>query len=320
LPFDQFYKAYTTAADDWEEITLASALATQEASYQYFISKKEELSNSESGAFEGNISDLYPMVPLPPLANKVEGRRKAGQAAIVDCLSSLGLKDQWATIVMPQIITLVGNMPIVYTAEGKVDGKAFTSNFKTDWERGLYLFLMLDSRSCYLTGQHKGPAKPYGALVPLILYALRLVQGVPYTAWGHDTIRYVVNHTLAEAMLFETDEWPSAEEIMEGRTRGLTYQTSDKVGTLRNPESTHKLWSTKGTCFEGMPRDLQVMLAQIWVAHPSNRSKYMVLDPKNWDKVPAPLISTELFNPDPKPQQPSNYNGLGSDTPWSKWG
>jgi hypothetical protein len=37
------------------------------------------------------------------------------------------------------------------------------------------------------------------------------------------------------------------------------------------------------------------MLSQIWVAHPENRTKYMVLDPLNWDRVPPPLIETDIF-------------------------
>lgn len=36
------------------------------------------------------------------------------------------------------------------------------------------------------------------------------------------------------------------------------------------------------------------MLTQVWVAHPSLRNEYMVLDPVNWDQMPEPLIPTEL--------------------------
>jgi hypothetical protein len=44
-----------------------------------------------------------------------------------------------------------------------------------------------------------------------------------------------------------------------------------------------------------VPELAQTMIAQIWCAHPSNRTKYMVLDPKNWDAIPAPLISSDIF-------------------------
>jgi hypothetical protein len=39
------------------------------------------------------------------------------------------------------------------------------------------------------------------------------------------------------------------------------------------------------------------MLTQIWLAHPTIRNEYMVLDPVNWDNVPQPLVSNDIFKP-----------------------
>lgn len=53
------------------------------------------------------------------------------------------------------------------------------------------------------------------------------------------------------------------------------------------------------------------MLAQIWVAHPDNRTKYMVLDPLNWDRVPPALIQVEVLEPR------TSQVEYTSDLPWA---
>jgi hypothetical protein len=37
------------------------------------------------------------------------------------------------------------------------------------------------------------------------------------------------------------------------------------------------------------------MVLQTWAAHPSNRNDYAILDPNNWDNVPEPLVSKDIF-------------------------
>lgn len=314
LPFDSLYRAYTKAANEWEVLAIADARDDYNRYIQACIKAKE---SQYTESYEGNLTDETTSSFTGLDATKrIKGRRKAGQTAAIEFVKYLNLGDQWSNHILPQIITLVGNMPIVKDEQGLISGKAFTSNFSTDWERGLYLFLMLDTRSSYLSTQYKGVSKPYSSLVPLILYAVRLVKGVPYTAWGRDELSYVVNVGLCEAMLFTTDQWPSTEEIMAGRDQGLTVSTGKTAGTVRSPVSTYKLYATANTCFQGMPRDAQVMLAQIWVAHPDNRTKYMVLDPKDWDNMPPPLVSTEVLE-DFTGNRYSLPESLGSaDLPW----
>jgi hypothetical protein len=49
------------------------------------------------------------------------------------------------------------------------------------------------------------------------------------------------------------------------------------------------------TELSAIPALAGTMLCQIWVAHPSLRTEYMVLDPYNWDRMPPSLIATEIF-------------------------
>lgn len=314
IPWAKLYEIYMEAAQEWEDTALAAQQAQEDDAYEHLISKKETAwaeMNSESGAYEGNLRDEFPKPPYAALASRGYGRRKAGQKAVIENFIKGYNFGDWSETIMPQIMTKIGNMPTVKNENGLISGKRFVAdNFKTDADKGLYIFLMLDTRSSYLSTQYKGVARPYSSLVPLILYAIRLVRGVVYTAWDPEEIRLVVNNDLADAMLFRTDVWPTRDEILEGRQKGLTIGSGKDAGKQRSPLSTFKLYATTGTCFWGMPSCVQLMLAQIWVAHPENRTKYMVLDPLNWDKVPPALIQVEVF--DPKPNQVEHT----SDLPW----
>jgi hypothetical protein len=315
IPWTKAWETYKEAGDEWEETALAAHKSHEDDAYEHLIRKKElalEEINSESGAYEANLSDEFPKPPYSPLPGRAYGRRKAGQKALVEKFIKEHNFGDWSESIMPQIITKLGNMVTTKNDNGLISGNRFIAdNFKTDADKGLWAFLMLDTRGSYLTTQYKGTARAYSSLVPLILYAIRLVKGVPYTAWDPEEIRSVVNHELAEAMLFRTEDWPTKDEILEGREKGLTVGSGKDVGKVRTPVSAPKLYATSGTCFNGMPNLAQVMLSQIWVAHPDNRTKYMVLDPLNWDRVPPALIQLEIFNP--KPQQLAEYT---SDTPW----
>ena len=313
IPWAEAYSIYKTAGDEWEELATLAQRAEEDSAYEASIQKLEtRVSEGESGAYEGNIRDENPQTNRKPLAHRAYGRRKAGQKALIENFINAYNLGDWSETIMPEIITKVGGMHLTRNSNGLISGKRFIyDNFTTDADKGLWAFLMLDSRSCYLSTQYKGSSKPYSTLVPLILYAVRLVRGEAYTAWDPAELRSVVNHELAEAMLFTTDQWPTRDELIEGREQGLTIGSGKDMGKKRSPISTFKLYATSGTCYQGMPACLQVMLAQIWVAHPDNRTKYMVLDPTNWDRVPPPLIEAEPLAP--KTPYTGSYE---SDLPW----
>ena len=321
IPWDKLYQVYMTAADEWEDTATAAHRSSHDESYKYFLARKTvEAQEGEAGAYEGNIADENPQMPYSPLPGKAKGRRRAGNKAIVDNFLSVYQFGDWSTTILPDIITKIGNMPTVKNENGLISGKRFIKdNFRTDADRGLWMFLMLDSRSAYLPTQYRGTARQYSSLVPLILYAQRLLHGTLYSAWDPAEIKnFVVNDDLADAMLFRPseDEWPTTEQLISGREQGLKVQTGKDAGKLRSALSTYKLYATTGTCYQGMPHLVQVMLSQIWVAHPENRTKYMVLDPLNWDRVPPPLIDTDVFQ---KPVY-ENLTPTSSDTehdlPW----
>jgi hypothetical protein len=311
IPFDKLYEVYEDAA------TAAVNGLDQyyEDQYQTQIQQLEQKYSSNSEApSEVGFGDQVDR----PQYDRAEAKRKAGQKAAVDIWMPRYKLGSLLISVMPQIMAHLANKPFrraeIVTAEGRIDGTKMLKSafdFSSEWERGLYIFLMLDSRSAYLPSQYKGEGTQFCSLVPLIPYAFKLHHKIPYSSWDRSTLKWVVNVSLREAML-HTGTY-TREELLFARDLGLIYQSGPKRGESRNPQSTFKLWSTKGGCLQGVPHLAQVMLTQIWCAHPSSRTPYMVLDPNNWDNMPAPLITENIFMSTNKAAQSIDDS---NDLPW----
>jgi hypothetical protein len=118
---------------------------------------------------------------------------------------------------------------------------------------------------------------------------------VPYEAWRPcGGIHQLVDRNLADAMLAQVPEL-TRDELLELRTLGLTAQTGAKAGQTKSPTSTWRLTGTKTTHIGHLPTLAQTILTQIWLAHPTTRTEYMILSLDNWDKVPEPLETLEIF-------------------------
>ena len=260
--------------------------------YDKMIEQLEQDYNDNNEApYEGNFSDQYKQ----PVANLTPFQifKFCQDRIIEEFVKKYGL-DTRIDWIMPQLITLLGSMPTVKNKEGLISGMQFRNeNFDTPKLKGIYWFLMIDTRGAYLKLQYKAPHKAYCALVPLILYAQRLLKGIPYSAWDESEVQYVVNPALAEAMKCRYPDF-TTDQLLEQRILGLT---TPKTGAMKPPHSTHSLSgeALKTGIFKSVPKLAQVMLTQIWCAHPSNRTTYMILDPYDWDSMPKPLISTDVL-------------------------
>ena len=317
IPFDAAYEMYMDAASMAEQ-TLD---AENQERYDAFIQQKEsEYADVNEAPYEGNFSDQYPYQKHPD-TNKV--RTRAGQTALIkEFIPKYKLETIMQTWVMPQVIAWLTHKPIniaeMLTESGKISGQKMASaifDFGSEWDLGLYQFLMLDSRSAWISGQYKGEGRTYCSLVPLILYAFKLHKNIKYSEWDRDTLHLVVNDGLCKAMLCEPPEI-TREEILLAREQGLTFKSGTKAGTVRSPLSTFKLYDTTGTKLHKVPELAQTMIAQIWCAHPTSRTKYMVLDPKAWDSIPVPLITTDIFKSSNTSSFPKKTPTEGAVLPW----
>lgn len=225
-------------------------------------------------------------------------RAKAGQLAVVNEFIPAYHIKSWGTSILDQLVNLYSTHKLnTLGSDGGISGRQYLIDNldpKSERDLGIYRFITLDSRSSYLDKMGSGENKKYCSLVPLILYAHKLFNNVPYSKWDRETLHYVVPSGLCQAML-ENIADITVEELLSIRAAGLMINSGAKQGTTRNPASTYGLYRTKGTAIGEYHMLAQIMLTQIWAAHPSNRTKYMVLDPTNWDNIPNPLVSPDIF-------------------------
>lgn len=320
IPFDRAFRLCEDAAQ--------LAVATQQAVLdQQFQDEVERLERAWTASHEAPSEVSFADQVSTPTLDLPHIRRRARQRAIAEeFIPQYKLETILQEYIMPQILTRLanrhpGSLAEVSTAEGKIDGKKMLNkifDFTREWDRGLYYFLMLDQRSAYLKTQYKGEAKKYCALVPLILYAFKLYHNIPYTAWDRETLHFVVNDSLCQAMLCSVPE-VSREDLLEIREAGLLYKNGVKQGESRNPVTTYKLYGVTDSVIGDLPEMAQTMLVQIWCAHPVNRTKYMVLNPEDWDTIPAPLVAEQLFAPQVVHQTLSRPlpETAGVDVPWN---
>lgn len=215
-----------------------------------------------------------------------------------------------------------------YTTEGLIDGSVYLKdNFPRDpWGVGFYLMLMTEPRGNLFPGikQIDKNYKSYCGLVPLIMAAHKLLNGISYESWDKTTLKQIVNKSLLEVMELATLPYKyqfTAEELLNARDYGLVVRSGSSEGKNKRPETTFNLTGLSklldsdcllvgGDFVEELPTLAQTILTQIWAAHPINRTELMILDLYNWDSIPEPLEHTEIL------LKADNYNKPNID-PWT---
>lgn len=294
VPWDEAARIYKDAADLAEKNTLDAAHSAYNT--QYSMRRKQAIKiagiDETEANYEGDLNLEYTLPQLTAIQQR-HIRSKAGGAALAEYfikpyhIRSWGLKllDQIVAEFSKHKLNSLGSM-------GTISGLQYLQdNLDKNSPRdlGIYRFLMMDGRSEYLDKMGTGEAKKYCTLVPLILYAHKLYNNVDYSRWERETLHYVVNESLCEAMLTETPQL-TPERLLELRNIGLV-----QAGKPRSPSSTYSLYRLGDTELAACSTLVKIMLCQTWAAHPSNRTKYMVLDPLNWDTLPTPLIDVSIF-------------------------
>ena len=217
---------------------------------------------------------------------------------------------------LPQIVAYYATWSLEYNAAGKVDCLATSrKNITTPWQVGLWRVVTQLKRSSLVKQQIDPQYTNYSALVPIILSAQKRYNNISYNSWQIDQDCWLVEKNLLDAMLWRPQpairHTLTENRLLELRQRGLAVSAAVK-GRSDNPISNWCLRNMRGTELEGAPKLVGTMLCQIWVAHPSLRTPYMILDPVEWDWVPPALIATELFDN----QQKSNKQIISTKLPW----
>lgn len=228
---------------------------------------------------------------------------------------------------LPQIGAHYGRWKLVWTEDNKVDSLASAKkNITTKWDLGLWKVCTQLKRGSLVKSQVNPEFASYSALVPLILMGAKKYQGVKYSQWDIKAGTRLVDKNLQEAMFWHPEGIDGllsgvpcyglgSERLIELREQGLLVKSGNLAGTKQKPTSAWCLRGMRNTELAEAPKLVGTMLAQIWVAHPSLRTEYMVLDPNDWDSMPEPLITESVFkstksNTD---TSPSTY-----DLPWDQ--
>jgi len=206
----------------------------------------------------------------------------------------LNLYGQW---LLPQISAYYGTWQAVPLDNYILDPRATArQNITSKWDMGLWRVCTKLKRGALVKVQSSEVGRNYSQLVPLILAGMKRHQGIPYKRWDLGGLSGLVHQELYEVMEYEGDCLDlAADELLEIRQAGLTIRSGAKAGQQNKPTSQWKLHGLATTQFHNTPTLLATIMCQIWVAHPSLRTELMVLDPKNWDQMPQPLIAGEVF-------------------------
>ena len=314
-----------------EKVTLAgrraveSLMKNEEEAYSRMIARKEkEWVDRHEYPDEGAIREEYPFIgPSEDILR--EEKVKAEQAAFKETVAYLKLKEK-AMWLLPQVTAYIANMALPRRPDGKVDALEFLkANFRLDdWHRGLYRYCTAYQRGLIVPSQYSETYRNYSALVPLLMMPFKKFDGIGYEQWDHDNhmysdqVAHALDPQLALAMTVSPlSEEIDYEEILETRSEGLKVKTGPKAGTSRNPVSTCKLYGIEGQYTLGnYPWLVQVMEAQIWMAHPSVRTNLMVLDSDYWDNIPKALIDTEVIDKATKIENATRGGLVANDLEW----
>ena len=195
--------------------------------------------------------------------------------------------------VLPQLLALFGKLKVTRNKEDKVLCKPILDQFDTSYMRGIWIVVNKLNRSALVKSQGKTPT--YGALTPLILAGLKKYQGIGYSEYDKEGLHWLMSDRLYEAITTDYDNSLTPERLLELRIQGLTYTSGPKAGSTIKATSRWTPTGLAGTELGSLPKLTCTMLTQLWVADPSLRDQYMILDPVDWDNMPEPLISLDVM-------------------------
>ena len=201
------------------------------------------------------------------------------------------------TWMLPQILQHFGTWQAVPLDNQVLDPRATAKqNMQTDWDLGLWRVCTQLKRGAIVPNQSSESGRHYSQLVPLILGGMKRYQNIAYKRWSTTGLGALVHPEILEVMLYVGDCLAlGSEELLAIRQQGLTIRSGPRAGLVNKATTQWKLHGLQKTQFLGAPTLLSTVLCQIWVAHPSLRTDLMILDPKNWDQMPKPLVTEEVF-------------------------
>jgi hypothetical protein len=225
------------------------------------------------------------------------------------------------TWLLPQLVAWYGTWTLVKDGD-RIDALATVKHNCPDPKSRAFYMLSRVKRSLLLATQTKAPE--YATLTPLILMGQKRMAGVDYESWRTATnLQWILEPRLLEAILLDGKDLSmidslGSERLLAIQTQGLTTKSGKTAGSKKPAKSTWSLTGIQDTEIGHLPKLTQTILTQCWLAHPELRTPYMILDLQNWDNMPKPLVSNDIFKVE-QPLQPTpkqNLKELADVMPW----
>ena len=216
--------------------------------------------------------------------------------------------ETWATSVelshlqswlLPQLVAYFGSWTLAYTSSGEIDCLETIKKNCSDPQQRAFYTLSRIKRSVLVASQTKSP--DYSTLTPLILMGQKRMRGVNYESWRTaKDLSWVMEPRLYEALALDAEVIAEccslgSDRLIEIRNQGLLARTGVKAGQMKPAKSTWSLTGIQDTELGSLPKLTQTILTQCWLAHPESRTPYMILDLENWDAMPQPLATNDIF-------------------------
>lgn len=218
--------------------------------------------------------------------------------------------------ILEQMLAYISRWPLVKTGD-KISGtKTIAAATRhSPQARGIWLLATTKNRGDFVY-QQNSTNREYSALVPLILAAYKKYRSVDYQSWT-DT-QYCFDPKLWAAVNTPPELWQAcldlgSPRLLEILDWGLTVKSDPS--RKNRAQSAYRITGKSGTPVDELSPLAQVQLLQFWVAHPQLRTKYMILDPINWDHIPDPLVAT--LGLDPLPTHKVIKQEVEVDLPWN---
>ena len=221
---------------------------------------------------------------------------------------------QW---LLPQLVAWYGSWTLVLDENSNYDCLATVKRNCSDPKSRAFYMLSRVKRSLLVPIMTKSP--DYGTLTPLILMGLKRMQGINYETFrGSTGLQYLLEPRLLDAVVLTTEDLETcnslgSNRLLEIQKQGLTTKTGKTAGSIKPAKSTWSLSGIQDTEIGHLPKLTQTILTQCWLAHPELRTPYMILDLQNWDSMPQPLVTNDIF----KAVQTQPKQELADVLPWN---
>jgi hypothetical protein len=222
------------------------------------------------------------------------------------------------TWLLPQLVAYYGSWTLVYNGTAIDCLETIKHNCVDPKSRAFYMLSRI-KRSLLCATQTKSP--DYATLTPLIMMGQKRMKGVNYESWKDSTgLQYILEPRLFSAMILAPEDLEiclslGSDRLLEIQVQGLTTKSGKTAGSMKPAKSTWSLTGIQDTEIGHLPKLTQTIITQCWLAHPELRTPYMILDLENWDSMPKPLVSNEIFKPT-KEQEPIRTREVAEVLPW----